>query len=70
MIEKGQFPRSLGEVIKQLRGQDAEAADKLADKTVKRLQATNLLTNEEAGMLAQALLNPGPRLPAGAQCRY
>jgi len=65
MIEKGQFPRSLGEVIKQLRGQDAEAADKLADKTVKRLQATNLLTNEEAGMLAQALLNPGPRLPAG-----
>ena len=64
MMEKGQFPRSLGEVIKQLRSQDADAADKLADKTVKRLQAANLLTNQEASLLAQVLLNPGPRLPA------
>src|SRR6476620_5661118 len=35
MMEKGQFPRSLGEVINQLQRQDAEAANKLADKTVK-----------------------------------
>ena len=64
MIEKGQFPRTLPEVINQLRRQDAEAADKLADKTVKKIQAANLLTNNEASMLAQALLGPGIRLPA------
>jgi len=64
MIEKGQFPRTLPEVINQLRSQDSEAAEKLADKTVKRLQATNLLTSNEAGALAQSLLTPGPRLPA------
>lgn len=61
MMEKGQFPRTLPEVINQLRRQDAEAADKLADKTVKRIQAANLLTNNEAGTLVQAMLAPGPR---------
>ena len=64
MIEKGQFPRTLPEVINQLRRQDAEAADKLADKTVKKIQAANLLTNNEASILVQALLSPGIRLPA------
>ena len=64
MIEKGQFPRTLPEVINQLQNQDAEAAAKLADKTVKRIQSANLLTNSEAGALAQALLRPGPRPPA------
>ncbi len=64
MMDKGQFPRTLPEVINQLRTQDSEAADKLADKTVKRIQATNLLTNNEAGALAQSLLAPGPRPPA------
>jgi hypothetical protein len=63
MMEKGQFPRAVGEVINQLRRQDAEAAAKLAEKTVKRIQSANLLTNNEAGSLAQSLLNPGPRLP-------
>lgn len=66
MIDKGQFPRTLPEVINQLARQDAEAAQKLADKTVKKIQAANLLTNNEAGMLVQALLEPGPR-PAGDQ---
>lgn len=63
MMEKGQFPRTLPEVINQLRRQDGEAADKLTDKTVKRLQASNLLTNNEASGLVQALLTPGPRQP-------
>ena len=63
MIEKGQFPRTLPEVINELRRQDAEAADKLTDKTVKRLQAANLLTNNEASGLVQGLLTPGPRQP-------
>ena len=66
MMEKGQFPRSLGEVINQLQRQDADAAAKLADKTVKRIQSANLLTNNDATVLAQLLLTPGPRLPAPA----
>jgi len=66
MMEKGQFPRSLGEVINQLNRQDADAANKLADKTVKRIESANLLMNNDASMLAQTLISPGPRLPAPA----
>jgi hypothetical protein len=66
MMEKGQFPRSLGEVINQLQRQDADAASKLADKIVKRIQSANLLTNNDASTLAQTLISPGPRLPAPA----
>lgn len=62
MLDKGQFPSSLSDVISRLRIQDQEAATKLADKTVKRLQSANLLTNPEAGALALGLLNPGPRI--------
>ena len=61
MLEKGQFPVTIGEVITQLRKQDPDAADKLSDKTVKRLQAANLLTNTEASGLLVTLLRPGPR---------
>ena len=61
MMEKGQLPATIAEVISQLRRQDPEAAEKLADKTVKKLQATNLLTNTEAGGLVQTLLRLGPR---------
>lgn len=67
LMEKGQFPRTIGEVINQLRSQDSEAATKLADKTVKRIQAANLLTSPEANSLAQSLLNPGPRIAAATQ---
>jgi hypothetical protein len=63
MMDKGQFPVSLPEVIGQLQRQDPEAAAKLADKTVKKIQATNLLANTEAGGLVQILLRGGP-LPA------
>jgi len=66
MMEKGQFPRSLGEVINQLQRQDSDAASKFADKIVKRIQSANLLTNNDASVLAQTLLSPGPRLPAPA----
>ena len=61
MLEKGQLPATIAEVINQLRKQDPEAAEKLADKTVKKLQATNLLANTEAGGLVQTLLRLGPR---------
>jgi len=64
MLEKGQFPRTISEVINQLARQDPEAAQKLADKTVKRVQAANLLTNTDAAALVQALLSPGPRQPS------
>src|SRR6185436_17057227 len=67
MMEKGQFPRSLGEVINQLSKQDSEAGAKLADKTVKRIQAANLLTNNEAGILAQSFISYGPKLAPAAQ---
>lgn len=63
MMEKGQFPRSVGEVINQLYSQDAEAAQKLADKTVKRLASANFLTNNEAASLAQQMINAGVRQP-------
>jgi len=64
MMEKGQFPYSLPQVIAQLQRQDPDAAAKLADKVIKRLQATNLLSNSTAGMLVQTMLTSGPR-PAG-----
>lgn len=61
MMEKGTFPRTMPEVIYRLQQQDADAAAKLADKTVAKLQTANLLTNNEAANLAQMLLTPGPR---------
>ena len=66
MLDKGQFPRTSSEVINQLARQDPAAAQKLADKTVKKVQAANLLTNPEAAALVQALLAPGPRQPSSA----
>ncbi len=61
MMDKGQFPRTLPEVLNHLQRQDPEAAAKLADKTVKKIQATNILTNNEANSLAQMLIAYGPR---------
>ena len=63
MMEKGQFPRTVGDVLNHLYQQDAEAAQKLADKTVKRLTSANMMTNNEAAILAQAMLNAGVRQP-------
>jgi hypothetical protein len=61
MMAKGQFPSSLSEVITQLYKQDPDAADKLADKTVKQLQAANILTKTDVTGLVQNMLRPGPR---------
>lgn len=63
MLEKGQFPFTLPQVIAHLQTQDPDAAAKLADKVVKRIQTTNLLSNAGAGMLAQTMLMSGPRPP-------
>ena len=64
MLDKGQFPRTLPEVVNQLYRQDPDAATKLADKAVKKIQTTNLLTSPDALPLSQALLMYGPRQPA------
>jgi hypothetical protein len=66
MLAKGQFPSTISEVISQLYKQDAEAADKLADKTVKQIQATNILTKTEVTGLVQSMLRAGPRSAAAA----
>src|SRR6185295_5081497 len=61
MLAKGQFPSTLSEVITQLYKQDPDAADKLADKTVKQIQAANILTKTDVTGLVQNMLRPGPR---------
>lgn len=62
MIDKGQFPRTLPDVINQLQKQDSDGAAKLTDKALKKLQAANLLTNNDAGNLAVNLLVVGPKM--------
>src|SRR5205814_2781280 len=70
MMDKGTFPRTLPDVLTQLLKQDADAAAKLADKTVKKLESANLLTNNEAANLAQSMLVLGPRVaPANADAK-
>lgn len=61
MLDKGQYPRSLAEVLAQLQVKDKEAAAKLEEKMVKRLQSANMLSTADAGTLALSLLRPGPR---------
>lgn len=61
MMEKGQFPMTIPEVINQLHKQDPDAAEKLGDKVVKKIQATNILTKTEVSGLLQTLLRAGPR---------
>ena len=61
MLDKGQYSRSLADVLSQLQTKDKEAAAKLEDKIVKRLQSANMLSTLDAGVLALSLLRSGPR---------
>ncbi|MFN2510811.1 MAG: hypothetical protein ABR568_05130 [Pyrinomonadaceae bacterium] len=61
MLDKGQYSRSLAQVLARLQAKDKDAAAKLEDKLVKRLQSTNILSTPDAGTLALSLLRPGPR---------
>lgn len=61
MLDKGQYSRSLAQVLAQLQAKDKDAAAKLEDKLVKRLQSANILSTLDAGTLAVSLLRPGPR---------
>jgi hypothetical protein len=60
-LDKGQYPPSIGEVLAQLELKDKEAAAKLTDKLIKKLQSANMLSNPDAGSLALGLLQRGPR---------
>ena len=62
LLAKGKYPTSLLDVLSQLRTKDKEAAVKLEEKLAKRLAAANMLTTFDAGSLALALLQPGPRV--------
>jgi len=48
-------------VLTQLQRKDKEAAAKLEEKMLKRLQSTNMLASIDASSLALGLLRPGPR---------
>jgi hypothetical protein len=61
MLDKGQFSRSLAQVLAQLQAKDKDAATKLEDKLVKRLQSTTIVSTPDAGNLALSLLRSGPR---------
>lgn len=61
MLDKGQYSRSLAQVLAQLQAKDKDAAAKLEDKLVKRLQSANILSTPDAGTLALSLLGSGPR---------
>ena len=61
LLEKGQYPRSLSEVLAQLQAKDKEGAVKLEDKLLKRLVSANILASSDAGSLALDLLQSGPR---------
>jgi hypothetical protein len=73
MLEKGQYPGSLAQVLAQLQVKDKEAAAKFSEKLVKRLQMENLLAKQDASSLALSLVRQGPRpadnATAGANVR-
>ncbi len=66
MLDKGQYPGSLAQVLAQLQVKDKEAAAKFSEKLLKRLQMENLLAKQDASGLALSLLRQGPRPPDNA----
>jgi hypothetical protein len=61
MLDKGQYSRSLTQVLAQLQAKDKDAAAKLEDKLVKRLQPATIVSMPDASNLALNLLRSGPR---------
>jgi len=71
-LEKGEYPSSLTKVLSQIQSKDPEAATKLTDQLVKKLQPEEIVSKTEAVRLSLNLLRPGPRLekkPATAHNR-
>jgi hypothetical protein len=61
MMDKGQYPVNLANILSRLQRQDKEAAAKFSDKLVGRLQSENLVASRDAINLAFVLLQAGPR---------
>ena len=61
LLAKGKYPRSLLDVLIQLRTKDKEGAVKFEEKLAKRLTASTMLASSDAGVMALSLLQPGPR---------
>jgi hypothetical protein len=60
-LDKGEYPASFAKVLSQLQSKDAEAATKLSDQLVKKMQPEELLFKSDAVRLSLSLLRPGPR---------
>jgi len=60
-LDKGEYPASFSKVLSQLQSKDAEAASKLSDQLVKKMQPEELLLKSDAVRLSLSLLRPGPR---------
>lgn len=60
-LDKGEYPASFSKVLSQLQSKDADAATKLSDQLVKRLQPEELLSKPDAARLSLNLMRPGPR---------
>lgn len=67
LIEKGQYPMSLLNVLGRLREKDQKLAGELSDTLLRRLDAKTLLANREAASLALGLLQAGPMTPETAK---
>lgn len=65
-LDKGEYPASFSKVLSQLQSKDAEAATKLSDQLVKKMQPEELLLKSDAVRLSLSLLRPGPRAQRSA----
>ncbi len=60
-LEKGEYPASLSKVLSEIQAKDADAAAKLSDQLVKKLQPDEMLSKSDAVRLSLNLLRLGPR---------
>jgi len=65
LLAKGELPRSLAQLLRQLQLNDPEAAAKLEEKVLRSLKSANLAANRDASSLALSLLESGPRSQSG-----
>src|SRR5712691_10326333 len=61
LLDKGEYPASIGTVLAQLQSKDEDAFKKLSDKALSKLNSDTLLANRNADNVAIGLLAPGPR---------
>jgi hypothetical protein len=59
-LDRGEYPVTIGNVLRQLYAKDKEKFEKLSKKVLSKLTSNNLIASEEAGNLAVDLLSPGP----------